>query len=294
MLMIGADVGGTGIKSALIDVEKIEDPAGYRMIDQSSMPTQGRSGAKVICDNIVRSIRQFDIDACDYIGVASAGTIDWNTGDVVFATEVLQGFTGLKLGKELSSRLGRRVAVVNDAVAALVAEAYMGAAREYPSVLMFTLGTGLGASLMRSRDMNDGAFVDTRMGHVELHPEGRKCFCGKRGCAESYVSASGLRLSSGEDDLSVIFDSREERCRHAVDEFFSDFLRVLDLALERYDPAAIVVGGGVIELKSLWWDQFQARYYAKHTTPLIPARLGNKAGVMGAAFCAANGIFQQQ
>lgn len=294
MLMIGVDVGGTGIKSALIDVARASDPSGYRVIDQFSMPTQGRSGAAVICDNIVKAIRQFDVDACETIGVASAGTIEWDSGNVEFATEVLKGFTGLRLPHELNKRLGRRVRVVNDAVAALVAEAYMGAAQQYPSVLMFTLGTGLGASLMRSRQMNGDAFIDTRMGHVLLHDNGRKCFCGKYGCAESYVSATGLRLSSQEDDLSVIFDSRTERCSRAVDEFYGDFLRVLDLAIETYRPAAIVVGGGVIELRSMWWDRFMQLYLMKHDTPLLPAQLGNKAGVMGAAFCAANGIFRNQ
>lgn len=294
MLMIGVDVGGTGIKSALIDVSNPADPKSYRIIDSYSLPTQGRSGPDVVCGNIERAIRQFDISTVEYIGVASAGTIDWDTGKVTFATEVLKGFTGLELSKELSKRMGRRVVVINDAVGALVAEAFMGVAQEYPSVMMLTLGTGLGVSWMTSRTLNQDTFVDTRMGHVCLHENGRPCVCGKYGCAEQYVSATALRKSSGQDDLCAVFECKSPKCQQAVNDFFSDMLAVIDILIERYHPSAIVIGGGVIELRSLWWEKFLELYCARHNTPILPATLGNKAGVMGAAFCAANGTFAQQ
>ncbi len=294
MLMIGVDVGGTGIKSALIDVTDRRDPTTYKIVDMYSMPTQGSAGAQVICDNIERAIRQFYVESVDYIGVASAGTIDWDTGDVVFATQALRGFTGLQLAKELQRRMGRKVYVVNDAVGALVAEAFMGVAREYPDIMMLTLGTGLGVSQMRSRTLDKDTFVDTRMGHVELHKDGRPCGCGKLGCAEQYVSATALRKSAEEDDLCTIFECNTDKCRRAVNEFFGDMLHVIDIVIERCHPSAIVIGGGVIELRALWWERFLDLYCARHNTPLLPATLGNGAGVMGAAYSAANGVFAHQ
>ena len=78
MLTIGVDVGGTGIKSALIKVGDVKCADTYEILDFSSMPTQASEGSEVVVRNIIKSIERYDWQKCDLIAVASAGTIDWD------------------------------------------------------------------------------------------------------------------------------------------------------------------------------------------------------------------------
>ena len=291
MLTIGVDVGGTGIKSALIEIDEQDN---YKVLDSFSIPTQGKEGADVIINNIVHAIKHFDVDKADTIGVASAGTIDWDSGDVIYATDALMGFTGVKLSTILSQRVGKRVVAVNDAVGALIGECFEGAGKKGARVMMFTLGTGLGASLLQSRHLDKDAVVDTRLGHICLHEGGRTCFCGKKGCAEQYVSATALKVNAKEENLYKVFTESDIISKTAVSDFIKDFIKVLSIAIEKYKPDLILVGGGVIELRQYWWQNFIIKYNKECSVPIIPATLGNKAGVVGAAVCVNKGRFENQ
>lgn len=291
MLSIGVDVGGTNIKSALI---KTDQDGNMQIVERFSLPTQGKEGARVIIDNIVQAITRFDIESVDTIGVASAGTIDWDSGNVTYATDTLRGFTGIELSKLLTKRIGKRVIAVNDAVGALVGECVEGSGKGYDKVMMFTLGTGLGASLLTSLHLDNNAVVDTRLGHLKIHPDGYLCSCGERGCSEQYVSATALKRESGLEDLYDLFDSQDERIKQVAHNFYVDFVTVLERAVEIYHPQIILVGGGVVELQKLWWNDFLQVYSSKLDTPICPATLGNKAGVVGAVYCAKHGIFAKQ
>ncbi len=291
MLSIGVDVGGTNIKSALIDTDQ---DGNMNIVERFSLPTQGKEGAGVIIENIVRAIAHFDVSKVDTIGVASAGTIDWDSGNVTYATDTLRGFTGIELSKVLTKQIGKRVIAVNDAVGALIGECVEGSGKGHDRVMMFTLGTGLGASLLTSMHLDSKAVVDTRLGHLKIHPEGLLCTCGERGCSEQYVSATALKRESGLDDLYELFDSQDERIKQVAHNFYVDFVTVLERAVEIYKPKVILVGGGVVELQKLWWKDFMQVYSAKLDTPIMPATLGNKAGVVGAVYCSTHGIFAKQ
>ncbi|MGN0765778.1 MAG: ROK family protein [Christensenellales bacterium] len=291
MLTIGVDVGGTSIKSALISVED----GSYSILQSYSTPTQGDKGAEIIVGNIVKAIKHFDLSGVERIGVATAGTVDWNSGSITYATDALMGFTGLRLSQELTKRLGRRITVVNDAVGALVAECFCGAGVGYERVMMLTLGTGLGASLLVDRELDEGSVVDTRMGHYTLHEEGdRVCFCGNKGCVECYVSATGLKKSAGTNDLREVFSNESGKYTQALSSFFDDFTNVAKIADEQYHPDLILVGGGVVELGDLWWKRWSEPCEKQISARLARATLGNTAGVIGAVYCALNGKFQSQ
>lgn len=291
MLTIGVDVGGTSIKSALIEIDNFDN---YSVVDTFSVATEGKSGREVIINNIVKAITHFDVEKADTIGVASAGTICWDTGECTYATDALIGFTGVKLSSELSKRIGKRVICVNDAVGALIGESFCGAGKDGSRVMMFTLGTGLGASLLQSRELDSNAVIDTRLGHILLHENGRTCFCGKRGCAETYVSATAIKNNANNNDLLEVFTSTDKQNKKAVSDFINDFVAVLKVAIKRYNPDLILVGGGVIELKEYWWNDFLAEYNKHCTVKIVPAILGNKAGVVGASICVNKGKFSNQ
>ena len=103
------------------------------------------------------------------------------------------GFTGFEIKKDVENKFNRRVFVVNDAAAAFIGEAYFGAAENCKNAVMLTLGTGLGGAASINGKLLTGAnFHAARIGHIPLHIGGRECNCGKVGCAEQYVSATGL------------------------------------------------------------------------------------------------------
>lgn len=294
MLTIGVDVGGTSIKSALIEVGDPCDADSYQILKFFTLPTEAVKGRDTIVDNIVKSIEQFECtDKCQAISVASAGTIDWDSGNVTFATQALPGFTGLELSKTLSQRLGRRVVAINDAVGALIGEGMLGAGKKYDSVMMFTLGTGLGASLLKDKQLNAQSVVDTRLGHLCLYEGGRDCLCGKKGCAESYVSATALK-KYGNENLYHLFKATDIVQRRVLANFYKDLTSVALKSIELYRPNLIIVGGGVIELAEYWWQNFLKEYKAATDTPIACASLGNRAGVLGSVYAMLNGTFENQ
>ncbi|MGN0789612.1 MAG: ROK family protein, partial [Christensenellales bacterium] len=255
----------------------------------------GDKGAEIIVGNIVKAIKHFDLSQVERIGVATAGTVDWDSGSVTYATDALMGFTGLRLSQVLSAKLGTRVTVVNDAVGALVAECFCGAGVGYDRVMMLTLGTGLGAGLLVDRRLESSSVVDTRLGHYPLHEGGdRVCFCGKRGCVECYVSATGLKRSAGTGDLKQVFSNKSGKYTQVLRGFFDDFTKVVKIADEQYRPDLILVGGGVVELGELWWKKWSEPCESQISARLGRATLGNMAGVTGAVYCALNGVFKQQ
>ncbi|MDE7215674.1 MAG: ROK family protein [Clostridia bacterium] len=293
MLAIGVDVGGTSIKSALIEIGDPKVAESYGIVKFHSLPTQARDGRDRIVANIIKAIEVFDWKSCDMIAVASAGTIDWDSGNVVFATNSLPGFTGLELSRVLSEYFGRRVIAINDAVSALVAEGFLGAGKKANSVMMFTLGTGLGASLLKSKTLDARSVVDTKLGHYKLYDGGRECACGEKGCAERYVSATALK-KYGNENLYQLFNSNDILQKKTIGDFYKDFTRVILRAVELYSPELIVVGGGVIEMSEYWWQGFLKEYKSKSFTPIVCANLGNKAGALGAVYAMANGKFENQ
>ena len=293
MLAIGVDVGGTSIKSALIEIGDKKVAESYKILKFNSLPTQAQEGRDTVVGNIIKSIEAFDWQECDIIAVASAGTIDWNSGDVVYATNSLPGFTGLKLSKTLSEHFSRRIVAINDAVGALVGEGFVGAGRKADSAMMFTLGTGLGVSFLKDKNLDSQSVIDTRLGHYKLYEDGRGCACGEKGCAERYVSATALK-KYGNDNLYQLFTSSDITQKTVLSNFYKDFTNVILRAIQLYSPNLIIVGGGVIEMAEYWWQSFLKEYKSKTSTPIVCASLGNKAGVLGVVYAMANGVFENQ
>lgn len=286
MLVVGVDIGGTGIKSALVKVENASDIRSYEVVDTFWVATQGDKGREVILSNVEKAIRKFYSAEIYGVYVSSAGTIDWNTGVVTYATDALMGFTGLEISKELTKRIGSRVIVINDAVAALIGEAYFSNLKG--KVMMLTLGTGLGSSVLVNDKLDETSVIDVRLGHYTLHENGRKCFCGKNGCVECYVSANGLKKSVNNDDLTFVMENKA-KYEKEIAEFILDFEKVINEAKRLYSPDVIVVGGGLVELKQYWLKDLTEK-----VDNVVPATLRNKAGFFGAIYAGLNGKFTNQ
>lgn len=293
MLTIGVDVGGTNIKSALIEVGDVNDENAYKILKFASLPTQADEGRDTVVANIIKSIEQFDWCACDVIAVATAGTVDWDSGEITYATDTIPNYTGTKLSKKLSEHFGKRVVVINDAVSALIAEGFLGAGKKHDSVMTFTIGTGLGASFLMGKTLDSKTIIDTRLGHFVLHEDGRLCTCGQKGCAEQYVSATALKRY-GNENLYQLFHTTDVVQKKVLSDYYKDLSNVIARSIELYNPSIIVIGGGVIEMSEYWWQNFLKQYKSKCSAPIAPASLGNKAGVLGGVYASIHGVFKNQ
>jgi glucokinase len=236
------------------------------------------------------------------VGVATAGVVDPRTGRV---TGVNVAWADHPLRERLSLLLSGPVAVENDANAAAWAEYRFGAGRGSTSLVMITVGTGLGAGLVLGGRLAAGARgLAAEVGHVPLVPDGRPCPCGLRGCWERYVSGTALTAEATRlgpawlpadpsavgravlaaaragdaDGLALI---AEQGCR------LGEGLATLTALL---DPDVVIVGGGLAAAGELLLGPARARL-AEALSPVlrrslprvVAAELGAEAGVVGAA-----------
>lgn len=299
MVYLGIDIGGTGIKAALVDERG-------NILHHGETPTCASEGAACILDRVRRLAHSLaekgggQVGGC---GVGSAGRIDHRRGHVLFASGNLPGWTGTHLGPELARTLGMPVVVDNDVNAAAVGEAWIGAAKGTADFLMLTLGTGVGGAIMFGGKLWRGArWGAGEVGHMALYPGGEPCNCGGIGCAERYVSAKALTrranegLGSGRPfrgirDVIAATEKgpgdRREAARRGVERWTGDLALFLMNLQQAFDPQVIVLGGGVVRL-GYWWDRLleaSSRECRPRSvsTRLKRAHLGPQAGVVGAA-----------
>jgi glucokinase len=299
VVYLGIDIGGTGIKAAIVDERG-------NILHHAETPTCATEGAAAVLDRVRRLALSLVDRAGTQVmgcGVGSAGRIDHRRGTVVFASGNLPGWTGTALGPELAKTLGMPVVVDNDVNAAAIGEAWIGAGKGTADFLMLTLGTGVGGAVMVGGRLWRGArWGAGEVGHMALYPGGEGCNCGGIGCAERYVSAKALTRRANEGleghrpfrgirDVIAAAEKgpadRREAARKGVERWTADlalFLMNLQMA---FDPQVIILGGGIVRL-GYWWDRLLEASSKECrprslTTRLKRAHLGPQAGVVGAA-----------
>ncbi|WP_019913066.1 ROK family protein [Paenibacillus sp. HW567] len=285
---IGADIGGTGIKAALIG----EDGG---IAARRSTPTPVSEGANGILHALKGIIAELMAEGPEVggIGIGTAGRVDPEEGVVLYATDNLPGWTGMRLAAEIEAGFGLPAAVLNDANAAALGEGWLGAASGLADYAMLTLGTGVGGALVhREEPISGKQGAAGEFGHMVLYPGGIPCSCGQRGCIEHYLSGRALnRLAAGADGswdsrkLLAAFAAGDQRAAAVMDVYLNDLSLTMHNIQSFLDPGAIILGGGVAESHPLWWAVWMERL--AETSPLsfnvLPARLGNEAGMIGAA-----------
>jgi glucokinase len=305
---IGVDVGGTKILGVVLDSQgAVRDEA------RAQTPRLGEELLDAVA-GVVDGLARPDIPGL--IGVGAPGLVDVD-GVLRFAPN-LPGIVGLPMRSGLETRLaGAHVRVANDASCAGWAERVLGAARGSDDVLMVTLGTGIGGGIVAKGRLQEGVngFAG-EFGHMVIDPHGPRCPCGKRGCWERFASGSGLgRLGreaaeagdaprlvalAGGDPEAV----RGEHVTRAVSEgdpgataVMASFAWWLALGLANlaniFDPATIVIGGGLVEAGRILLEPVRNAFASlveavdyRPTIDIVAARLGEHAGAVGAALLA--------
>ncbi len=301
---IGIDLGGTNIKFGLA----CRDAS---IIYRGSIPT-GNSRAAIL--------RQFEALVLDLrtqanklrhsvatVGVGSPGIIDIRQGKVAGGAPNVSGWLGTDIRKYLEPRTGLRVCADNDANVMALAEHRYGAGKGFASGLYITVGTGLGSGIILDNQIWRGArFAGAEVGHSIINFDGVPCQCGKRGCLEMYVNAAsfakfyGRKVPAGSGS-KYVFDRARSGDKRAIAAIktSANYLAIgLGSAVEILNPEIIVIGGGVAAAGRLYFDAIRAgiRNYASAAQlkglKILPARLGNDAGFLGAALLPLEPEFQ--
>ena len=305
---VGVDLGGTNIRAAVFD-------DGMEILGRSEMPTRAQEAADDVIHRIAACVREalerssIAAEEVGGVGIGAAGLTDWRTGVVVLASNL--GWKNVPLKERLEQELdGLRVEVDKDTNAAALAEARLGAGREFRHFLYVTAGTGIGGGLILDGALYRGATGGAGdIGHVVVDPGGPVCGCGGHGCVEVFSSGAGMvnrareMLADGAQAASssmavegltteTIFGSAEEGDAVAA-QVVETAGRALGLALADYvnlnNPEAIVLGGGVVRAGRVYTDPVE-RELRRRALPalgevvkLVPPGLGDDVGVVGAA-----------
>lgn len=308
---IGVDVGGTKILAGIVDSVGV-------ISNLVRFDTPARDPAATV-DAIVDAIEDLlasvaDGEVIGSVGIGVAALVDSDRSTVVFAPNL--GWRMVRLGAEVSARVGLPVIVENDANAAAWGEFRHGSGRELDDAVVITVGTGIGGGLILGGRLRRGAHgMAAEIGHLTVVPQGRVCGCGRRGCWEQYASGSALVRTAREyaadrrGDAHLLLslgDGTPEgiKGRHVTDAArrgdpvalaaFADVGSWLGHGMADLtavlDPQGYIIGGGVSDAEDILVAPARARHeelvssYGGRPVPsVVIASLGNEAGVVGAA-----------
>lgn len=310
MVQIGVDIGGTTIKIGLVD-------EGWTIVDKAVIPFPHFDSKGVVAELAVavrkllsaHGLRESDLRS---IGVVVPGSID-PTGEIVLDAYNL-GFHHVPLKKLLQEEFSHTsVYLANDADGAALAELGRGAFVGCKTAVLLTLGTGVGGGVILNGQMfSGGCRRGIELGHMQIVSGGEACTCGVRGCIEAYCSATALirdgvramqehpesKLSSRptEDfDARFIIDCAKEGdpTAKAVFDAFVDHLGSACVSIVHLlDPEVIAIGGGICNAGDFLFNPLRENIAQKcffdSCGRIVPAVMGNDAGIIGAAMLGAD------
>lgn len=287
MNKIGIDLGGTKIEGILLDDS-------FNVVERTRIPTQQEKGYKSIINSIVSLVDELKIKASDNvtIGVSAPGAISKKSG--LIKNSNTQCLIGMPLKEDLKQALDQEIAIENDANCFALAEATLGAAKNHKVVFGVIMGTGVGGGIVINGEIHKGrTYIAGEWGHHTLRINGNKCYCGKLGCVETYISGPALEkrwteLTGKTESLpSIIHNLDAEKGQQWKKEFLENFGIGLANVIDILDPDVIVLGGGISNISFLYDEGRDAVYDKVFSdlveTPILKNQLGDSAGVFGAS-----------
>jgi len=282
---IGIDLGGTKTEGIILN-DNLEP------IERKRIPTP-QNDYNAILNSVVDLINDLKAKTNDStIGICTPGAISKKTG--LIKNSNTQCLIGMTLKEDLEKALGKKVSMENDANCFAMAEAKMGAAKDYDVVFGVIMGTGVGGGIVINKKIHHGRTnIAGEWGHHTLHQNGNKCYCGKNGCVETYISGPALEKRwnelTGKKDLlpQIIQNLDDDKALQWKNEFLHNFGTALANVIDILDPDAIVLGGGVSNVSFLYDEGKKAVYDSVFSdlvdTPILKNQLGDSAGVFGAS-----------
>jgi glucokinase len=312
--IIGVDLGGTNVKTALVSRDK-------KILGKDSRPTRAEDGPNAVMECMTEGVEAVlkcsGVDKKDILaaGFGAPGPMNWQTG-VVFSPPNLPGWKNVPLADEMQKRLGFPCFVDNDANVACYGEYWLGAGQGAENMCLLTLGTGVGGGIVVFGQLLRG--IDgtaAEIGHLKVMRDGRLCGCGARGCLEAYASVTGMSRTAVEGietgaktiltemcggdlkkiDGKMISDGiaqGDEFSKHVMHETAVWLGIGIGSLINLLNPEKVVLCGGMIAAGDVLFNPI--RETAKkmsfevpgNRAEIVPAGLGADSGVIGSAGCA--------
>jgi glucokinase len=305
---LGIDVGGTKVLGGIVD-----ESGSILQLLRRDTPKLGGDQLNQVIVEIAQELRKsYEVKN---IGISAAGFIS-SDRERIYATPNIRNWNERNLSQEISELLKIPVIIENDANCALWGEKVFGAAAGLSDVLMLTLGTGLGGAFIAKNELYRGGFgIASEFGHMRAVPGGVPCGCGVAGCFEQYASGSALvrfaqeliaRSTEGSEELLALVGGSPSFIKGSdltegakqgnplarqsftlVGQWLGALCANLTAAL---DPEVIIIGGGLVQAQEFFIPEAE-RSLLRHLPfsglrpgpKIIPALLGNDAGLIGAA-----------
>lgn len=308
---VGIDLGGTNIKAGLVDQDG-------RVLSKLSIPTEASGGPDVVIERMCRA-GQEAIDKAQItkehiraIGIGAPGSLDHKSG-VILEPPNLPGWHNVPVRDRIFDHFKIPATLENDGNAAGWGEFWVGAGKNADSLVIFTLGTGIGGGIVYDGKFVRGHFDNgAEIGHMIVEPGGRPCGCGQRGCFESNASASHIAKialeaieAGAESSMKQIIDqdgeiTSELILKHKLQgdklagEIWNDTCRYIAIAsinmAHIMNTELIVLAGGMIyagehllEPVREFYEQLRGPVFGQTYARIVLAELGNDAGFIGAA-----------
>lgn len=305
---IGIDLGGTNIAAGVV--------SGKKILAEASLPTGAERGYRAVIADMARAasmaVEQAGLDraGCTFLGIGCPGSIDTEAGRVRYANNLQ--WKNVPLCEELHAYFDAPSAASNDANCAALGEVLAGAARGMRDAVMLTLGTGVGSGIIIGGKIYDGmGSCGGELGHTTLIFGGEPCTCGQRGCLEAYASATALKRQTSRaaaahpDSLlaglaregvsgRTAFEAMRQGCpvgRAVVEQYLTYLGAGVTNVVNIFRPQAILLGGGIAGEGETLLEPVRAyvqkNCYGAELSPMPvieAAKLGNDAGILGAAY----------
>jgi len=289
---IGVDLGGTKIEGVALD-------AAGRPLHRVRVATERDRGYDHIVGrvaDVVAALRPHAPDAA-VVGIGTPGSL--SARDERLKNSNTTCLNGRPLRADLEASIGMPVRIENDANCFALAEALHGAGRGYALVFGVILGTGVGGGIVHRGALWSGPqHVAGEWGHHAIDPAGAACYCGRRGCVETMLSGPALaaahRAAGGKDcaasEVAARAAAGEPAAAAALTRYLDVFGRAVANLIAILDPDVVVLGGGLSNIEALYTRgrAAVARYVFNDElrTTIVKNRLGDSAGVIGAALLA--------
>jgi predicted NBD/HSP70 family sugar kinase len=286
MHVIGIDLGGTKIEGVLLNSKG-------KILKKKRVPTQANKSRSIVVNDLIEVVKYLSLRDVYGVGI---GTPGFSVNGKLSLIKNVPSLNGFNLKKELIRRIGlRNIEVENDANCFTLAEYKFGAGKGTKNMVGIIMGTGIGSGLIIDGKLHTGRSGGAgEIGHMVLHPHGRKCSCGGRGHFEAYASGPALvkhyKFLKGRiknPNPKSIFLSKEKIAKRVVDEYINmvgiGFANIISI----FNPDRIVLGGGVSNLGFYRRIIKSVKSYSNpdisHHIDIVRYKLGDSSGVIGAA-----------
>ena len=314
MYKLGIDLGGTNIVAGVVDKK-------YKIVAKASCKTAVPRPESEICDSMAEVAKKavekakLTMDDIESVGIGVPGAVNPKTGVIEYSANLF--FHNWEVVEMMEERLGKKVHIENDANAAALGEYLAGSAKDARNAVAITLGTGVGGGIIIDGKIYSGSnFAGAELGHMVIVKDGKEGACGRRGCWETYASATGLinltkqkilseklefsyMLKLCDGDINKVngrtaFDAMRDgdpTAKSVVEEYISYLSCGLVNIINIFQPDVLCIGGGISNegenLLGPVRSYVERERYTKHNdkqTVICKCTLGNDAGIIGAAY----------